>query len=103
MIQYTNPDITIVAGIVITQAATIFVAVAQRTEATPFVMPTPMIAPVIVWVVLTGIPRTAVPIKVKAPDVSAQNPYTGFKRAKPSPKVLMTFLPPMMVPKAITE
>lgn len=46
--QYTKPDITIVAGIVRIQAATIFVAVAHRTEATPFVIPTPMIEPVIV-------------------------------------------------------
>lgn len=103
MIQYTSPDITMVAGIVNTHAATIFVAVAQRTDATPFVMPTPIMAPVMVCVVLTGIPRTAVPINVNAPDVSAQNPWTGFNRANPSPKVLITFFPPTMVPKAITE
>ena len=74
MIQYTSPDIKIVAGIVSTHAATMFVAVAQRTKATPFVMPTPIIEPVIVCVVLTGIPSTAVPISVKAPEGSAQNP-----------------------------
>ena len=74
MIQYTRPDIKIVAGMVNTHAATIFVAVAQRTEAIPFVIPTPMMDPVIVCVVLTGIPNTAVPISVKAPDVSAQKP-----------------------------
>ena len=49
------------------------------------------------------IPSTAVPINVKAPDVSAQNPCTGFNRANPSPKVLITFFPPIIVPKAITE
>ena len=39
----------------------------------------------------------------QAPEVSAQNPCTGFNRANPSPKVLITFLPPIIVPKAITE
>jgi hypothetical protein len=34
-------------------------------------------APVIVWVVLTGIPATAVPISISDPAVSAQKPPTG--------------------------
>ncbi|MPM84003.1 hypothetical protein SDC9_131073 [bioreactor metagenome] len=84
-------------------APTMFFAVAHFTEAIPFVMPTPIIDPVIVWVVLTGIPVRAVPISVKAPAVSAQKPCTGFNFARPSPRVLITFQPPVLVPNAMTE
>jgi len=34
---------------------------------TPLVKPTPMIAPVMVWVVLTGIPKASVPKSKIAP------------------------------------
>lgn len=80
----------------------IFFAVAHFTEANPFVILPPIIEPVIVCVVLTGIPNTAVPISV-APAVSAEKPYTGFNLANPSPRVLITFQPPVIVPRAITE
>ncbi len=66
------------AGIVSTQAQTIRAATPQRTAETRFVEPTPTIAPVLVCVVLTGIPASAVPNSVMAPAVSAQNPPTGL-------------------------
>ena len=44
------------AGMVSTQAQTIRVATPQRTAERRLVEPTPTIAPVMVWVVLTGIP-----------------------------------------------
>ena len=61
-----------------TQAHTIRRATPQRTAESRFVAPTPIIAPVIVCVVLTGMPASAVPNSVMAPAVSAQKPPTGF-------------------------
>ena len=66
------------AGMVNSHAQTILRATPQRTADSRFVAPTPMIAPVIVCVVLTGIPARAVPNRVMAPAVSAQKPPTGF-------------------------
>jgi len=37
-------------------------------------VPTPMMAPVIVWVVLAGMPSAEVKNNAQAPAVSAQNP-----------------------------
>jgi len=45
------------AGLVKTQAQTIRIVTPQRTAETRIAEPTPDIAPVIIWVVLTGIPR----------------------------------------------
>jgi len=64
-----NPDI----GIVKTQAQMIFPAIPQRTAVNRFVAPTP----VIVWVVLTGMPATEAPMIEMAAAVSAQNPPMG--------------------------
>ena len=49
----------------------------QRTADKRFVAPTPMIDPVIVWVVLTGIFSASVTNKVIAPAVSAATPSNG--------------------------
>jgi hypothetical protein len=57
-----------------TQAQRIFCAKPQRTPLICCVEPTPIIAPVIVWVVETGIPNPEAINKVIAPPVSAQNP-----------------------------
>ena len=51
-----------------------------------------------VWVVLTGMPRNEVTIKVVAPANSAENPLMGVILARPPPMVLMTFLPPIKIP-----
>src|SRR5664279_6312480 len=66
------------AGMVRTQAQTIRRATPQRTAERRLVVPTPIIAPVIVCVVLTGIPASAVPKRVMAPAASAQKPPTGL-------------------------
>jgi len=61
-----------------TQAHTIEPATPQRT-AEPFCdEPTPMIEPVIVCVVDTGMPNPEARNRVIAPPVSAQNPPTGL-------------------------
>ena len=64
-------------GIVKTQAQSILPATPQRTAVSRFVVPTPIIAPVIVWVVLTGIPDTDAPMIDMAAAVSAQYPPIG--------------------------
>lgn len=65
-------------GIVIIHAQKIFVVTPHFTADARFVAPTPIIAPVIVCVVLTGIPKCVAINKVTAPAVSAQNPSKGL-------------------------
>jgi hypothetical protein len=55
------------------------VATFQRTAAVLRAAPTPMIAPVIVWVVETGIPKCVTKNSVIAPPASAQKPCTGVQ------------------------
>src|SRR4051812_17940512 len=66
------------AGMVSIQAMTMRRATPQRTADNRLVAPTPTIAPVMVWVVLTGIPASEAGNRVIAPAVSAQNPPTGL-------------------------
>ena len=61
-------------GMVSIHAQKIFVVTPHFTAETPFLAPTPMIAPVIVWVVLTGIPKWVAPNNVNEPAVSAAKP-----------------------------
>ncbi len=86
------------SGIVNTQAQTIVLATPQRTDDRRLVAPTPMMAPVMVWVVLTGIPPKAVPSKVMAPAVSAQNPPTGLSLVIFCPIVFTILQPPTSFP-----
>ena len=65
------------AGIVNTHAHKIRPATFQRTERSRRTDPTPTIAPVIVWVVETGIPNCAAPNNVTAPAASAAKPPIG--------------------------
>ena len=88
-------------GIVITQAQKIFMVNPQRTADNLFVKPTPMIAPVVVCVVETGMPNFWVKNKVMAAAVSAQNPSIGVILVILDPIVLTIFHPPDMVPNAI--
>ena len=81
-------------------AHTIRPARPQRTADSRWVAPTPKIDPVMVWVVLTGIPPTAVPISITAPAVSAQKPPTGRSLVSPIPMVLTMRQPPARVPSA---
>ena len=64
-------------GMVKIHAQMIDPATPQRTAVNLLVEPTPIIAPVIVWVVLTGIPAIDAPIMEIAAAVSAQKPPIG--------------------------
>jgi hypothetical protein len=57
-----------------TQAEKILFVTPHRTADRRLVDPTPKIAEVMVWVVLTGRPKCAVNSKTEAAAVSAQNP-----------------------------
>ena len=70
-----------------THAHTIRRATPQRTADNRCVAPTPTIAPVIVCVVLTGIPASAVENNVIAPAASAQKPPTGLSFVMREPMV----------------
>ncbi len=60
-----------------------------------------MIAPVIVWVVLTGIPKWDDTNSVIAPAVSAQKPPNGVSFVMRWPIVLTMRHPPAIVPRPI--
>ena len=91
------------AGIVKIQAMTIFLATPHRTAENPLSEPTPMIAPVIVCVVETGIPNMVARESVKADAVSEQNPLMGFNFVIRIPIVLTIRQPPKQVPSAMTK
>lgn len=82
------------AGIVRNHAVMMLAATPHLTAESLLVAPTPMIEPVIVWVVLTGMPARVLAITVMAPAVSALKPCTGLKSVNPLPRVLITFHPP---------
>ena len=86
------------AGIVNSQAQTMRLATPHLIPEILEVAPTPTIAPVIVCVVETGIPRCVAMNSVVAPAVSAQNPPTGFSFVIFIPIVLTMRQPPNAVP-----
>ena len=90
-------------GIVSTHAQRIFFATPHLTADKPFTAPTPIIEPVIVCVVLTGIPKIVAPMIVNPAEVSALKPPKGLSFVTRIPRVFITFHPPTRVPKAITE
>ena len=67
------------------------------------VNPTPMIDPVMVWVVDTGIPKYCVKNKVMAPADSAATPSSGVILVIRDPIVFTILHPPDIVPNAIAE
>ena len=73
----------------------------QRTAETRLDIPTPIIAPVIVCVVDTGMPSDVAINKAIAPEVCAQNPPDGRIRVMPMPIVRTMRQPPKSVPKPI--
>ncbi len=86
------------AGMVRTQAQTIRPATPHLTEENLVVLPTPTMAPVMVWVVETGMPREAEKSMEMAPAAWAQNPPAGFNLVIFWPMVLMILQPPDIVP-----
>ena len=91
------------AGIVKTQAVTMFPTTRHLTACACKVVPTPIIDVEITCVVLNGIPKCeAAKIRVAA-DVSAANPCIGFNLIILCPIVFMIFQPPFIVPVAIVS
>src|SRR5262245_18457871 len=88
-------------GIVRIQAHRIRPATLHRTADNRFAAPTPTIAPVIVWVVLTGTPRAEARKMAPAPPVSAQNPPKGRSLVIRVPIVFTMRQPPIAVPRAM--
>ena len=95
MSQYVPMATTADAGMVRIQAQTIRCATPHRTAESRCAAPTPMITPVMVWVVRTGMPAIAVPKSVMAPAVSAQKPPMGLSFVMREPMVCtMVPIPP---------
>ena len=101
MMVYNIPEMSNGAGIVNTHAHNMLFAVPQLMLLTPLVNPTPTMEPTMPCDVLTGMPKMEHVMMVVAPIVSAQNPLSGVILTMPVPVVLMTFLPPIKVPRAI--
>ena len=89
---------TSVTGIVSIHDRIMRRAVIHFTDFTPSVSPTPITPPVMVCVVLTGIPKNEVTIRVVAPANSAEKPLIGVIFDNPPPMVFITYLPPMRIP-----
>lgn len=92
---------TAAPGIVKIHAQTIVRVTPQRTAESRFAEPTPDIAPVITWVVLTGIPKWVAKKILVALAVSAQKPSMGLNLVIFWPIVLTIRQPPVKVPRAI--
>lgn len=90
-------------GMVRSQVVIMFPANPHLTAERPLVVPTPIMAPAIVCVVLTGMPDMVAQYKVTAPAVSAAKPPTGFRCVILDPMVLTIFQPPASVPMAIIK
>ena len=84
-----------------TQAHTTRRATPQRTADRRRVAPTPTMAPVMVWVVLTGMPIRVFMARAVAPAVSAAKPPTGCSLVIREPMVCTMRQPPVMVPRAM--
>ena len=89
-------------GIVSNQATSRLWVTPQRTAERRLVAPTPMIAPVIVCVVDTGILSISVIYSVIAPAVSATTPSNGVTLVILEPIVFTIRQPPLIVPIEIT-
>src|SRR2546425_727180 len=99
--MYTSHDTANAPGIVRIHAHTTRPATPQRTAESRWVEPTPTMAPVMVWVVDTGMPAWAVKNSVAAAAVSALIPLTGWSLVIFDPMVCTMRHPPDSVPSAI--
>jgi hypothetical protein len=89
------------AGIVKIHAHTIRNVIAHFTARAFLAAHTPDIAPVMVWVVLTGTPREEAVKSVIALAVSAANPSIGLSFTIFDPMVLTILHPPVIVQSAM--
>src|SRR5690606_14393534 len=85
-------------GMVSIQAQSSLMVTPQRTADTRLVAPTPMILPVMVCVVETGIPKNSDKYSVIAPEVSAATPSREVTLVIFDPIVFTIFQPPLIVP-----
>ena len=85
------------------QAQSRLIVTPHLTALKRFVAPTPIIEPVIVCVVDTGIPKLLTVNKVNAPAVSAHTPSSGVTLVIFVPIVLTIFQPPINVPNPIIK
>jgi hypothetical protein len=85
-------------GKVMIQARTMSLATRQRTADARRAAPTPMIEPVMMCVVDTGIPSDVARNRVAAPPLSAQKLCTGVRRVMRVPRVRTMRQPPISVP-----
>ena len=90
-------------GMVKIHAQSKLIVTPHLTALKRFVAPTPMIEPVMVCVVETGIPKLETVNKVKAPAVSAQTPSKEDTLVILVPIVFTIFQPPINVPKPIIK
>ena len=86
---------------VIIHAKTTLRATPHRTADARRATPAPMIAPVIVCVVDTGIPAQLAPNSMIEPPVEAAKPWCCDNFVIRLPIVSMIFQPPVSVPRAI--
>src|ERR687889_398009 len=83
------------------QAQTMRPATPQRTADRRRVEPTPTIAPVMVWVAETGIPRKVARYRAHAAAVWAEKPPIGLRAGIRWRRVLTIRQPPDRVPSAM--
>ena len=88
-------------GYVISQAPKMPLITVRLTALRPLVAPTPIIALLAVWVVLTGSPTFEAASITVAADMLATKPLVGSKRVILVPNVRITFQPPNAVPTPI--
>ncbi len=86
---------------VMTQAITTFCATPQRTADSRRATPAPMTAPVMVWVVDTGMPSALAPNSMIDPPVEAAKPWCWDSLVIRLPIVSMIRQPPVSVPRPI--
>src|SRR5580658_5920680 len=98
IIKYTTAASKALTGMVNIQAHSRLIVTPHLTAERRLVAPTPMIDPVMVCVVLTGMPSFSVRNKVNAPAVSALTPSSGVTLVILVPMVFTIFHPPLMVP-----
>src|SRR5512136_62999 len=95
------PPMNAAPGMVKIQDQTMRSVTPQRTADMRLAAPTPEIAPVMTWVVLTGMPRLVERKMLVAAAVSAQKPSIGLNLVIFCPMVLTILQPPLNVPRAI--
>ena len=97
MIPASNADM----GMVSIHAQSRLTVTPHLTALKRLVAPTPMMEPVMVWVVDTGILKCSVRKRVIAPAVSAATPSNGVTLVMRVPMVFTIFHPPLIVPRPI--